>query len=242
MGVKWTDDQKKAIAPSGKGTVVSAAAGSGKTAVLIERIINILCDKQKRVPADKLLAVTFTKDAAAQMRDKLNTAIEKKLAQDPRDEWLLQQYSLVSLAKIATIDSFCLDLVKDNMHKFDFQGGIRTLEDADSKQLLADSAAEAMEELCRDEPQDYALLDDAFGSGFEAKVTQMVKKLIDYFHTISYAERWKAKAMEFYESDEVFEMLTDQVMQNALAEMETAQADVERLRYYYNYCFERRYF
>lgn len=238
MGVKWTDNQKKAIAPSGKGTVVSAAAGSGKTAVLIERIINILCDKQKRVPADKLLAVTFTKDAAAQMRDKLNTAIEKKLAQDPRDEWLLQQYSLVSLAKIATIDSFCLDLVKDNMHKFDFQGGIRTLEDADSKQLLADSAAEAMEELCRDEPQDYALLDDAFGSGFEAKVTQMVKKLIDYFHTISYAERWKAKAMEFYESDEVFEMLTDHLMQNALAEMETAQADVERLRYYYNYCFE----
>ena len=79
MKVRWTEDQEKAISSYGRGVTVSAAAGSGKTAVLIERIIRLLTDKEKKISADKLLAVTFTIDAAAQMRDKLNAAFEKKL-------------------------------------------------------------------------------------------------------------------------------------------------------------------
>ena len=79
MKPEWTEDQKKAINSDGRGIIVSAAAGSGKTAVLIERIIKRLSEKNG-VPADKLLAVTFTTDAAAQMRDKLIAAFEEKLA------------------------------------------------------------------------------------------------------------------------------------------------------------------
>ena len=114
---QWTEDQKRVIESFSGRLICSAAAGSGKTAVLIERIIRLLTDREKAIPADRLLAVTFTIDAAAQMRDKLNAAFEKKLREDPENVWVLQQQDLAQLARISTIDSFCFDMVKENLNK-----------------------------------------------------------------------------------------------------------------------------
>lgn len=110
--VKWTNEQKLAIHEKGENILVAAAAGSGKTAVLVERIINkIIYDK---IDIDRILVVTFTKAAAAEMKARVLDAIYKTIEEDPFDKHLQKQVLLLSKASICTIDSFCLDIVKNN--------------------------------------------------------------------------------------------------------------------------------
>lgn len=232
MEVKWTDAQKKAIGAFGKGAVVSAAAGSGKTAVLIERIIHLLCDKERNIPADRLLAVTFTIDAAAQMRDKLADAFEKKLAEDPGNEWLIKQQTLSQLAKISTIDSFCLDLVKENLHRFEFQGGLKMLGETESGLMFNNAHAQALEELCRDAPEDYALLDNFLGLG---NVQSCVKVIYDHLRSICFADKWKNEALELYRDEKILDTLREdrfKALEETAAHVGVLMDDV---RYCYNY-------
>ncbi|WP_417120333.1 UvrD-helicase domain-containing protein, partial [Ruminococcus bicirculans (ex Wegman et al. 2014)] len=133
---KWTKEQERAISDRGKGIIVSAAAGSGKTTVLIERMIQLLSDEKNKIPADRLLAVTFTKEAASNMKEKLSRAFDEQLRRDPENKWLLSQQNLIQLARISTINSFCLDLVKSNLHEFDFQGGLDILDDSVQNLIL----------------------------------------------------------------------------------------------------------
>ena len=116
MATPWTDDQKKAI-DGRKGTIlVSAAAGSGKTAVLVERVIRRICDSENPCGVENLLIVTFTKAAAAQMKEKIEAAISKKIAENPSDKRLRRQQLMLPCANICTIDSFCINLVRENFH------------------------------------------------------------------------------------------------------------------------------
>ena len=95
MADKWTDRQLEAIEARNTSVIVSAAAGSGKTSVLVERLLRILSDNENRVPADKIIVVTFTNDAAAQMKQRLSDAIAKQLEADPSNEWLFSQQALI---------------------------------------------------------------------------------------------------------------------------------------------------
>lgn len=110
--VKWTKEQALAINEKGENILVAAAAGSGKTAVLVERIINKIINE--KIDIDKILVVTFTKAAAAEMRARILDAIYKKIEEEPEDKHLQRQVVLLSKASICTIDSFCLDVVKNN--------------------------------------------------------------------------------------------------------------------------------
>ena len=106
----WTEEQKSAIEAFGEPVIVSAAAGSGKTAVLVERTIGLLCDSEKKIPADTLLAVTFTNDAASQMSQKLSREIDARAELDPDNPWIQRQQALLRLAEITTINAFCYNL------------------------------------------------------------------------------------------------------------------------------------
>src|SRR5699024_10064121 len=110
--VKWTDEQKQAIYEKGNNILVAAAAGSGKTAVLVERIINKIINEN--VDIDRLLVVTFTNSAASEMRERVLKAIYKKIDENPADERLQRQVTLLNKSSICTIDSFCLDVVRNN--------------------------------------------------------------------------------------------------------------------------------
>lgn len=94
---KWTKEQERAISDRGKGIIVSAAAGSGKTTVLIERMIQLLSDEKNKIPADRLLAVTFTKEAASSMKEKLSRAFDEQLRRDPETSGCLVSKILSSL-------------------------------------------------------------------------------------------------------------------------------------------------
>ena len=234
MKVRWTEDQEKAISSYGRGVTVSAAAGSGKTAVLIERIIRLLTDKEKKISADKLLAVTFTIDAAAQMRDKLNAAFEKKLKEDPDDTWVLQQQELVQLARISTIDSFCFDMVKENLNRFEFTGGLKILGDAE-RELVFDTAFEqAAEELCGDDHDTYAFLDNFF-SVEKGELKKAVKALYEHLQSICHTDKWIRETAERYRSESFFEKLYNSAFERFDKKLAAAGRLLDDARYCFNY-------
>ena len=234
MGVSWTEDQEKAINSYGRGVTVSAAAGSGKTAVLIERIIRLLTDKKKKIPADRLLAVTFTIDAAAQMRDKLAAAFAKKLAEDPDDPWLLKQQDLVQLARISTIDSFCFDMVKENLNQFDFVGGLKILADAERENIFKTAFEQAAEELCLNDPEEYKLLDNYFPIE-EGVLEQAVKELHGHLRSICHVDKWIADTCEHFVDDSFFDEIYEASFKRFERILRQAHSKLEDARYCYNY-------
>ena len=196
--VKWTEEQKRAIETTDRGVVVPAAAGSGKTAVLIERTVRLLEDRDKDIPAERLLAVTFAKDAANQIRSKLRAALAKRLVgeTDPaRREWLSRQQEMLPLARISTINAFCLDLVKDNLNEFDYRGGIRICDDEQAKSILDEGMHEAFEQLCAESPERYEMLIDAFTDNSEKTLEKYVRDLYYFRRSLAFPADWTKKAL-----------------------------------------------
>ena len=115
----WTKAQQKVIDSRNKNLLVSAAAGSGKTAVLVERIISMISEGEKPLDIDRLLVVTFTNAAAAEMRERIAHALDKKLCENPDNEHLQKQLSLLQGAHITTIHSFCLYVIRNYFHRID---------------------------------------------------------------------------------------------------------------------------
>ena len=144
--MKWTPRQKEVIDARGSNLLVSAAAGSGKTAVLVERIINLICDEEHPVDIDHLLVMTFTNAAAAEMRERISQAIERKLEEEPGRAHLQIQAALVHRAQITTIDSFCLSLIRDHFNLLDMDPGFRIGDEGELMLLKADVMDQLLEE------------------------------------------------------------------------------------------------
>uniref|UniRef100_UPI004057C93F helicase-exonuclease AddAB subunit AddA n=1 Tax=Agathobacter sp. TaxID=2021311 RepID=UPI004057C93F len=136
--MKWTTEQQQVIDIRNRNILVSAAAGSGKTAVLVERIIQKITAKENPVDIDRLLVVTFTKAAAAEMRERIGAAIEKKLEENPEDENLKKQQTLLHNAQITTIDSFCLFVVRNYFEEIDLEPNFRIADQGEIKLLEMD--------------------------------------------------------------------------------------------------------
>ena len=114
---QWTPGQSNAINARNKNILVSAAAGSGKTAVLVERVIKLITDKTNPVDIDRLLIVTFTNAAAAEMRYRISKSLNGLIKSNPNDSFYKRQLSLLPNAKISTIDAFCASLVKEHFYE-----------------------------------------------------------------------------------------------------------------------------
>ena len=121
----WTNEQKQAIYEKENNILVAAAAGSGKTAVLVERIINKVINDN--IDIDKLLVVTFTNAAASEMRERILDAIYKKLEENPDSVNLQRQITLLNKASISTIHSFCLDVIRNNFYEIDISANFKMM-------------------------------------------------------------------------------------------------------------------
>ena len=146
MGVNWTKEQRQVIESRDRNLLVSAAAGSGKTAVLVERIIRMITDGERPGDIERLLVMTFTKAAASEMRERIHDAIEKKLKEDPGNEHLQQQAIMVQYAQITTIDSFCLHILREHFDCLDIDPAFRVGDEGEMLLLRGD----VMEELLED--------------------------------------------------------------------------------------------
>jgi len=147
MGVSWTEEQRQVIELRNRNILVSAAAGSGKTAVLVERIITMITDRVHPVDIDSLLIVTFTNAAAGEMRERIRTAIETKLEEEPENVHLQRQLTLIHHAQITTIDSFCQHVIRNYFHTIDLDPNFRIGDDGEMKLLRNDTAERLIEEL-----------------------------------------------------------------------------------------------
>lgn len=153
---QWTDDQWKAIVSSGQDILVAAAAGSGKTAVLVERIIRKIISKENPVDVDRLLVATFTNASAAEMRNRIGEALEKALKENPSSLHLRRQLSLLNRAAISTLHSFCLNVVRKYYYLIDLDPGFRIADETEGQLLIDEVLDDIFEE-------QYSLADnDAF--------------------------------------------------------------------------------
>ena len=128
----WTSQQENAINARNSSIIVSAAAGSGKTAVLTERLAKLIADPDSGVRADRMIIVTFTNDAAAEMKKRLDMKLRALINDDPANEHLLKQQVLLQSAKISTINSFCFELIRDNITDQGITSGFGVLDDTDN--------------------------------------------------------------------------------------------------------------
>lgn len=205
MGVDWTTDQRHAIECRKGSVLVSAAAGSGKTAVLVERVIRRLTDKDNPCSAEDLLIVTFTRAATAQMREKIGAAILKRLSEDPTDRHLRRQYMLLPFAKICTIDSFCNDLVRENFHALGISPDYSLL-DNETAVIMKNDVCEAMLERAYEEDSDgsFSGLSDMMSSGSsDEDFAKLIIKMYDISTAYPFPDLWLDSLIEEYSQPDI---------------------------------------
>lgn len=205
MGVKWTTDQQHAIKCCKGSVLVSAAAGSGKTTVLVERVIRRLTDEDNPCSAEDLLIVTFTRAATAQMREKIGAAILKRLSEDPTDRHLRRQYMLLPFAKICTIDSFCNDLVRENFHALGISPDYSLL-DNETAVIMKNDVCEAMLERAYEEDSDgsFSGLSDMMSSGSsDEDFAKLIIKMYDISTAYPFPDLWLDSLIEEYSQPDI---------------------------------------
>lgn len=191
MGVSWTTEQQQVIDLRNRNILVSAAAGSGKTAVLVERIVKIITDKNHPVDIDHLLIVTFTNAAAAEMRERIGNAIEKALDEQPGDEHLLRQLTLIHNAQITTIDSFCLYVVRNHFHEIDLEPNFRIGDEGELKLLREDVLGKVLEQNYEEPSEAFSNFVEGYASGrTDAALNEMILQLYEFSRSYPWPEKW----------------------------------------------------
>ena len=169
MGMNFTPEQQKVIELHNSNILVSAAAGSGKTAVLVERIIRMICEGEHPADIDRLLIVTFTNAAAAEMRERIGAAIEAECEKDPQNTHLRRQSALIHNAMITTIDSFCLFVVRNHFEEISLDPNFRIADEGEIRLLEQDVLEQVFEDnYARQEKTFLSLIDAYAGKVFRA--------------------------------------------------------------------------
>ena len=194
MGVNWTREQRQVIESRHRNLLVSAAAGSGKTAVLVERIIEMITDKEHPGDIERLLVMTFTKAAASEMRERIHDAIEKKLEEEPDNEYLQQQAVLVQYAQITTIDSFCLQLLREHFDCLNLDPAFRVGDEGEMLLLRGDVMEELLEDWYGKRDPQFEKFVDSFASGkADNGIDDYIYQVYNFSQSNPWPEEWIAQ-------------------------------------------------
>lgn len=204
--VKWTKEQTEAIYTSGQDILVAAAAGSGKTAVLVERMIQKVINEANPINIDQLLVATFTNAAAQEMRNRVSEALEKALEKKPESAHLKQQLTLLQQASISTLHSFCLDIVKRYSYLIDIDPGFRIADDIEADLLRQ----EVIEDLFEDwygrsfeEQEAFFQVIDRFSSDrSDQEVELLILKIFNFAMQNPWPDEWLDQIVDQYEIDD----------------------------------------
>ncbi len=194
--MKWTPQQQAAIDDRGRSVIVSAAAGSGKTAVLVERLLNILSDTnpETRVRAEDIVVVTFTIDAAAQMKQRLYTALTEAMnalgsdADEEQYSWLLQQQSALANANISTINAFCFNLIRENADLCGVSSQFRVAEPAEETIYVRQAMQTVLERWSRVRRADMEELFKFFCARTDEDLQTVILSVADYLKSLPFPE------------------------------------------------------
>lgn len=207
MGVKWTEEQQKVISLRDRNILVSAAAGSGKTAVLVERILSKVTDRENPVDIDRLLIMTFTRAAAGEMRERISRALEEALYNNPDNEHLQRQAALIHTAQITTIDGFCSYIIRNYFHLIGLDPGYRTADEGELKLLREDVLKGLIEDYYAEQEEKYHDFVECYAPG---KSDEGIKELIlDLYQTAMsnpYPLEWLEKCLDNYKMESLDEI------------------------------------
>lgn len=197
--VKWTEDQLNAITARDGTLLVSAAAGSGKTAVLVQRVIKHLTDPVKPVDANRLLIVTFTRAATSEMRSRLAAELNKAIAENPGDQNLERQKRLLPFATISTIDAFSSGLVKEHFNQLGVSPDFRMLDESEKTMLQNQAMDTVMEHLYKeDDPAFKTLLEMLFQGRDDSAIKEAILRLYTFSRAYPDPDRWLENSLKEY--------------------------------------------
>ena len=187
--VKWTEEQQQAIKEKGANILVAAAAGSGKTAVLVERIINKVINE--KIDIDRILVVTFTSAAASEIRERILEAIYKKLEENPDNTNLQKQINLINKANISTIHSFCLDVIRNNFYELDISSNFRVADTTEIELMKYEVLDELFEEKYLSNDKDFEDLINIYtGYRGDEGLQNLVLNIYKFIQSSPFPEKW----------------------------------------------------
>ena len=202
MGFEWSTEQKAVIETKGRDLLVSAAAGSGKTAVLVERIIRMITDEENPVPAEKLLVLTFTKAAAAEMKDRISKGIDRCLEADPANNYLHRQKEGLHFAQISTIHSLCMNLIREHLPMLDMDPSFAVGDETELKLIKQETAEDVLEVFYASGSQAFRDFSDAYGSGkLDWGLDEMILKVYEAAQGQPSPKMWLNQVKHWYETD-----------------------------------------
>ncbi|WP_455542260.1 helicase-exonuclease AddAB subunit AddA [Intestinibacter sp.] len=222
---KWTIEQKNVIDSRGGNLLVAAAAGSGKTAVLVERIIQMILNPDLKVDIDKLLVVTFTNAAASEMRERIGDAISQKLDQNPEDEHLQDQLVLLNKASITTIHSFCLEVIKSNFHKINLDPNFRIGDETECSLMKLEAIDEAFDILYEEQDEEFCYLVDCYAEKRgDSNLQNLILSIYSFVMSSPYPKVWLKESAEDFNIPENFDFATSKwakaILQTVKIQME----------------------
>lgn len=231
-GSKWSDDQWRAISETGDHILVAAAAGSGKTAVLVERIIRKIIDTEQGFSVDRLLVATFTKAAAAEMRERIREALDQELEKDPDNVHLRRQLSLLGRASITTLHSFCLEVIRRYYQMIPLDPNFRIINENEAELLRQEILDELFEEKygLEAEGSDFIRLVDWFsGERTDDAMHALVQKLYDFSRSHAWPDEWLTSTAEDFAVEDVGTLGQTAWVQSILQDARLALAGAEGL-------------
>ncbi len=196
--MKLTESQQRAVEEKGQNILVSAAAGSGKTAVLVQRIIQALLRDEDPVDIDRILVMTFTKAAAGEMRERIMNAINERLKTGGNSR-LYRQAALVHNAHISTIHGFCLDVIRNHFHRIDLSPDFRTMDEPEGKLMMQDVLEEVLEEAYEAADPAFLAMSERISAGKnDRKLADAILKLYGFAVSSPDAEKWFETCRKLY--------------------------------------------
>lgn len=195
--VSWTKEQKQAIEEKGTNLLVAAAAGSGKTAVLVERIIHKIIDEKMNI--DKMLVVTFTNAAASEMRERILDAIYKKIEENPEDIHMQRQITLLNKASICTIHSFCLDVIRNYFYEINIPANFQIGSSAEMELLKQETLEELLEEKYIKKDENFLKLIDTYASyRGDENLKDLILKIDNQIQSSPFPKDWLEEKVEMF--------------------------------------------
>ncbi len=229
----WTKEQKQAIEEKGNNILVAAAAGSGKTAVLVERIINKVVNQN--IDIDKILIVTFTNAAASEMRERILEAIYKKLEEEPNNINLQKQITLLNKASICTIHSFCLEVIRNNFFEIDVSANFRIGDSAEIELLKNDTLEEILENEYLEADEGFLKLTETYTTyKNDDKLKEIILNIYRYIQSNPFPLRWLQEKIEEFNIDDNLDFAETTwgkiILEHAKEEIKQCMIRLEKLR------------
>ena len=228
MAVKWTEKQQQVIDSRNRNLLVSAAAGSGKTAVLVERIIRMISEGEHPLNIDQLLVMTFTNAAAAEMRERVGAAVDKLLTVCPDDEHLWLQGALIPQAQITTIDSFCLNLIRNHYSSLEIDPAFRIGDEGELALMRADVMKEMLERHYQEGGEDFAAFVEQFGRGkSDAGIEDVILQAWQFSQSHPWPMEWVAACREELREETLEQIEQSPWMQFILRDVQLQMEELE---------------